>query len=131
MKEEFVSKMTTLELEVEELKAENKRQQSLIEKLTANSIHSTVYGNNIIELQSNPAAVTGMPKSCADLRYLGHAASGLYLIAGTEKVETVYCDFTALPSDPSRIFFCIWQTYRQIIKLMSTRYRLPDVDRAS
>ena len=77
MKEEFVSKMTTLELEVEELKAENKRQQSLIEKLTANSIHSTVYGNNIIEHQSNPAAVNLRYLHCA--RIHKHKYSGLYL----------------------------------------------------
>ena len=108
MKEEFLSKMTTLELEVGKLKAENERQQSLIDKLTANSICSTVYGNNIFEHQSNPAAVTGLPKSCADFRYLGHAASGLYLIAGTEKVETVYCDFTALPNDLSKITFSVY-----------------------
>ena len=44
-------------------------------------------------------AATGIPKSCVDLRKNGHTANGLYLIAGTEKVETVFCDLTKLPKD--------------------------------
>ena len=102
------ARLEALELKVEELKAENQQQklwtgalQQQIDKLTANSIPSSVYTSSIIEHQLKSVAATGIPKSCADLRYMGHSANGLYLIMGTDKVETVYCDFTALPSDPS------------------------------
>jgi hypothetical protein len=37
-----------------------------------------------------------MPKSCADLRGIGHTSfsSGMYSIMGKNIVEMVYCDFT-------------------------------------
>ena len=46
-------------------------------------------------------ALNGMPKSCADLFWIGHTINGLYSVMGTEHVETVYCNFSALPSSPS------------------------------
>ena len=67
------------------------------------AIHPT---SSVDSNDKTAVAAAAMPKSCADLRYFGHAASGLYLIMGTDKVETVYCDFTALPSDPSKIILC-------------------------
>ena len=109
MKEALAAKdarFEALELKIEELKAENQKQQSFnvalqeqIDKLTASP--SSVYSSDMMGHQLKPVAANGMPKSCADLRYLGHTANGLYQIMGTEKVETVFCDFTALPSDPS------------------------------
>lgn len=51
-------------------------------------------------------ANTGMPKSCADLKNMGHTLNGLYLVMGTEHVQNVYCNFLAFPSDSSmNIFF--------------------------
>jgi hypothetical protein len=44
-------------------------------------------------------AVSGMPSSCQDLWSTGHILSGLYSVVGTSMVESVYCDFTKLPSD--------------------------------
>jgi hypothetical protein len=44
-------------------------------------------------------AVSGMPSSCADLWRTGHSLSGLYSVLGTAMVESVYCDFSKLPSD--------------------------------
>ena len=64
-------------------------------------------------------AATAMPKSCAELRYLGHVASGLYLIMGTDKVETVFCDFSVLPTNPSKITFQIFTFNLQIPKLFN------------
>ena len=103
-------------MKVEELKTENEQQQSVI-KLPYSSkspkkqiqlivpnqflVVSTVE-NTIPDLK--PVVATGIPKSCADLRYMGHTSNGLYLIMGTKQVETVYCDFTVLPSDPSKTF---------------------------
>ena len=40
------------------------------------------------------AAAAAMPKSCADLRYFEQTVNGMYLIMETEKVETVFCDFS-------------------------------------
>ncbi|XP_046633654.1 uncharacterized protein LOC124313031 isoform X2 [Daphnia pulicaria] len=48
---------------------------------------------------SGQVAVTGMPKSCEDLWKIGHSLSGLYSVMGSKMVESVYCDFTKLPSD--------------------------------
>ena len=44
-------------------------------------------------------AVSGMPKSCADLWRIGHSLSGLYSVMGTKQVASVYCDFSKLPID--------------------------------
>ncbi len=46
-------------------------------------------------------AVNGMPTSCEDLWKIGHTLSGLYSVMGAEMVETIYCDFTKLPTEPS------------------------------
>ena len=46
--------------------------------------------------------IVGMPKSCSDLRRLGHTISGLHLIAGNKAIETVYCDFTKQSSESSK-----------------------------
>ena len=62
--------------------------------------HSTV--DNKDKAAVAPAA---MPTSCAELRYFGQTINGLYLIMGTDKVETVFCDFSVLPSDPSKLNF--------------------------
>jgi hypothetical protein len=51
---------------------------------------------------SGQVAVTGMPKSCEDLWKLGHSLNGLYSIMGSKMVESVYCDFTKLPSDAGK-----------------------------
>ncbi|EFX61896.1 hypothetical protein DAPPUDRAFT_120794, partial [Daphnia pulex] len=55
--------------------------------------------------------VTGMPKSCEDLWRKGHTLSGLYSVMGTAMIETVYCDFTKLPSDPG---FQTWIGYADV-----------------
>jgi len=44
-------------------------------------------------------AVTGMPTSCQDLWKIGHSLSGLYSIKGEKSVESVYCDFSKLPTE--------------------------------
>ena len=103
-----VTQLETLELKFEELEAENQKQE---EKIVALQKQMDERPSNSILSQfaihpsgdsNTPVAAAAMPKSCADLRSLGHSSNGLYLIMGTEKVETVFCDFAAaLPSDPS------------------------------
>ena len=44
--------------------------------------------------------VNGRPTSCADLWQIGHSLSGLYsVMMGDKQVESVYCNFTKLPTD--------------------------------
>ena len=53
---------------------------------------------------SGKIPVVGMPKSCRDLRLIGHSLSGLYSVMGAdEKVESIYCDFTKLHTDLGRL----------------------------
>jgi hypothetical protein len=34
-----------------------------------------------------------MPTSCTDLQRMGHKLSGFFLVKGSKKMETVYCNF--------------------------------------
>ena len=101
-----IAQLETLELKVEEQKEEIVALRNQIDKRQANSplselsIHPSSADNNN---EKTAVAAVAMPKSCTDLRYLGHTINGLYMIMGSDKVETVFCDFTALPSDPSKI----------------------------
>ena len=108
------TRLEELESKVTLLKGTVQQQQSIIVALQ-NQINERPANSHLSQFDIHPSsdggnrtavAATGMPQSCADLQYMGHAASGLYLIMGTDKVETVYCDFTALPSDPSKITLC-------------------------
>ena len=69
-------------------------------------------------------AVSGMPKSCADLWRIGHSLSGLYSVMGTKRVESVYCDFTKLSTNSgigtwlNNYVFCSYQvTHIQITQI--------------
>ena len=44
------------------------------------------------------------PISCADLWRIGHSLSGLYSVMGEKQVESVYWDFTKLPTDSSKSY---------------------------
>jgi hypothetical protein len=48
---------------------------------------------------SGSVALNGFPTSCEDLLLIGHTLNGFYSIKGTKMIESVYCDFTQLPSD--------------------------------
>ena len=105
------AKVTDLELKIRELTAENRQQQSLVLSLQQKMDERPAYSvsakfpvpSRIDSNDKTPVAASRMPKSCEDLRNNGHTANGMYMILGTEKVETVNCDFTALPTDPSKI----------------------------
>jgi hypothetical protein len=53
-------------------------------------------------MRSNQSAVAinGLPSSCGDLKMIGHTLNGFYSIKGKKMMESVYCDFSKLPSDP-------------------------------
>ena len=48
---------------------------------------------------SGKVFISGMPRTCADLRGLGHALNGMYLVMGNDSIEKIYCDFSKLQSD--------------------------------
>jgi hypothetical protein len=54
---------------------------------------------------SGSSSLTEFPTSCEDLWLIGHTLNGFYSIKGTQMIESVYCDFTQLPSDTSKLFF--------------------------
>ena len=51
---------------------------------------------------SGKPSVNGIPKSCVDLLRIGHTLTGLYSVAGKGRVESVYCNFDKLSTDPSK-----------------------------
>ena len=50
----------------------------------------------IAELKNKTMSSTsaGMPKSCHDLKKMGHLLSGIYSVQGDTNIEMVYCDMT-------------------------------------
>ena len=59
--------------------------------------------------------VSGRPKSCVDLWQIGHTLSGLYSVMGDKQIESVFCDFTKIPTDSGR-----WKNYSSIIRVKTT-----------
>lgn len=52
---------------------------------------------NLTALTTNmttPSTIGRMPRTCADLRLIGHLKSGFYSVMGNKRLESVYCDFT-------------------------------------
>lgn len=66
-------------------------------------------------------ATVKVPTSCLDVYINGQTTnmatplSGIYLIMGPKFVETVFCDFTKLTTDPSELNFFCQNTMRNII----------------
>jgi hypothetical protein len=44
-----------------------------------------------------------IPSSCRELQLIGHQLNGLYLINSTDRIDTVYCNFTQEPEDSSNL----------------------------
>jgi hypothetical protein len=53
----------------------------------------------------NKPTYFGMPTSCDNLKGAGHISSGFYSIKGSAMMESVFCDFTKLPSDEGKYFY--------------------------
>jgi hypothetical protein len=84
-----VARTEALELQV-------KQQQQLL-----NSLQLTEYSKRAAASTLRQGAQS-IPKSCGDLRSMGHTFSGMYLIMGTKSVETVFCDFCKPQNDSSK-----------------------------
>jgi hypothetical protein len=96
------NKMNELELrdiemreKVTELEDKVAQQDSLLSDLLREKNERTVAAAN-----QSAVAINGLPSSCGDLKMIGHIWSGFYSIAGSAMMESVYCDFSKLPSDP-------------------------------
>ena len=102
--ESKVTRLEALELKFEELKVENKEQQSLIVALQQ-QINRRSHSKTVANPGLEPvAAARAMPQNCEDLYKIGHY-TGIHLVMGEKQVESVYCDFTKLPTDLGKVLF--------------------------
>ena len=89
------NKMNESELKNVEMRDKIAQQDSLLFDLLQEKNERTAAAAN-----PSAVAINGLPSSCGDLKLLGHIWSGIYSIAGSAMMESVYCDFSKLPSDP-------------------------------
>jgi hypothetical protein len=75
--------------QVTELKTKVQQQETILSALL----------NDKKEPSSEVSSINGLPSSCSDLKMIGHILNGFYSIVGSTMMESVYCDFTKLPSD--------------------------------
>ncbi|XP_046646027.1 uncharacterized protein LOC124336314 [Daphnia pulicaria] len=97
------AKNVQLEVKIEKLEAKVEQQDSLLTSLLRDKNERTTAANDFDSVSINnnlsAVAINGLPSSCGDLKMIGHIWSGFYLVMGSAKMESVYCDFTKLPSD--------------------------------
>ncbi|EFX69011.1 vertebrate gliacolin-like protein [Daphnia pulex] len=98
-----VEELKGLESTTIELQAKVEQQDSLLTSLLREKNERTAAANDFdsVPIGNNPSAVAinGLPSSCGDLKMIGHIWSGFYSVMGSAMMESVYCDFTKLPSD--------------------------------
>jgi hypothetical protein len=63
--------------------------------------------SNFALINQSPVAINGLPSSCGDLKMIGHSLNGFYSIVGSAMMESVYCDFSKLPSDAGKCFILV------------------------
>ena len=92
--------------QVTELETKVTQQDSLLFDLLREKNERTAAANHFesAPMRSNPSAVAinGLPFSCSDLKMIGHIWSGFYSIVGSAMIESVFCDFSKLSSDPGK-----------------------------
>ena len=92
---EVKAKDIEMQNKVTELEAKIAQQDSLLFDLLQEKNERTAAAAN-----PSAVAINGLPSSCDDLKIIGHTLNGFYSIAGSAMMESVYCDFSKLPSDP-------------------------------
>ena len=90
------NKMNELELENVQMRDKIAQQDSLLFDLLQEKNERTAAA----AANQSAVAINGLPSSCGDLKIIGHTLNGFYSIAGSTMMESVYCDFSKLPSDP-------------------------------
>ncbi len=63
--------------------------------------------SNFVLINQSPVAIKGLPSSCGDLKMIGHSLNGFYSVMGSAMMESVYCDFSKLPSDAGKCFILV------------------------
>jgi hypothetical protein len=99
------AKNVQLEVKIEKLEAKVEQQDSLLTSLLREKNERTAAAANVsVPISNNQSAVAipGLPSSCADLKMIGHTLNGFYFVMGSAKMESLYCDFTKLPTDPGK-----------------------------
>jgi hypothetical protein len=93
------AKNVQLEVKIEQQESLNKNHFSREKNERTTAPDSVPISNN-----QSAIAINGLPSSCEDLKMIGHIWSGIYFVMGSAKMESVYCDFTKLPSDAGKCF---------------------------
>jgi hypothetical protein len=109
------AKNVQLEEKIGKLEAKVEQQDSLFKNYFSrekNERKAAATGSVPISNNQSAVAINGLPSSCGDLKMIGHIWSGFYSVMGSAKMESVYCDFTKLPSDEGKYF-----RFSQIIQL--------------
>jgi hypothetical protein len=98
------AKNVQLEIKIGKLEAKVEQQDSLLTSLLREKNERKAAATGSVPISNNPSAVAinGLPSSCADLKLIGHTLSGIYSVLGSAKMESLYCDFTKLPTDPGK-----------------------------
>ena len=91
------NKMNELELRDVEMRDKIAQQDSLLFDLLQEKNERTAAAAN-----GSAVAINGLPSSCGDLKMIGHTLNGFYSIAGSVMMESVFCDFSELPSEPGK-----------------------------
>ena len=89
-------KVNELELENVQLRDKIAQQDSLLFDLLQEKNERTAAA----AANQSAVAINGLPSSCDDLKIIGHTLNGFYSIVGSAMMESVYCDFSKLPTDP-------------------------------
>ena len=93
---------------ITELEAKVKEQDLLLFDLLQEKNNERMRSNSYsVPITTNHSAMTinGLPSSCEDLSLIGHTLNGFYSVMGSAMMESVYCDFTKLPSDAGNNVF--------------------------
>ena len=100
----FESEVTELKSEVSELKAKDVQMRDKVAQQDSLLFDLLQEKNERTAAAANPSAVAinGLPSSCGDLKMIGHTLNGFYSVMGSAMMESVYCDFSKLPSDPGK-----------------------------
>ncbi|XP_046646492.1 uncharacterized protein LOC124336748 [Daphnia pulicaria] len=107
MKQVLESTAIELRAKVTVLEAKVEQQDSLLTSfLREKNERTAAAATDSVPISNNQSAVAipGLPSSCGDLKMIGHIWSGIYSVMGLAKMESVYCDFTKLPSDAGKCF---------------------------
>ena len=96
---------------VTNLEAKVAQQDSLLSDLLREKNERTAAANHFestpISNYQSAVSVNGLPSSCSDLKLIGHTLNGFYSIVGSAMMESVFCDFSKLPSDPGKMILSI------------------------